>query len=198
MRSRLSAPSIWSIFLLAAFTIWITARAKLLEKSRTENQRALAILNKRAPDFKLPALDGSIVSLSDYEGKKKLVLSFWASWCGPCRLELPALRSFYERAHKPDVDFEFLAISIDDTREAVEATAKAAKLPFPVLLDLRQTAAHAYGVYGIPALFIVDKSGRVAYGVVGFNAGLEFALASQLGIDPKTISPGVADVPAGH
>ena len=155
-------------------------------------------MHKRAPDFSLPALDGRTISLSDYEGKKKLVLSFWASWCGPCRLELPALRSFYERAHKPDTDFEFLAISIDDTREAAEAAVKETGLPFPVLLDLRQKAANAYNVYGIPTLFVIDKSGRVAYGGVGFNAGLEFILAGQLGIDPKTISPGAVNVPGGH
>ncbi|MFZ0595094.1 MAG: TlpA disulfide reductase family protein [Bryobacteraceae bacterium] len=198
MRSQPSARGVAGIVVLAAFTIWITERAKVLEKGPNHNYQALAILHKRAPDFSLPALDGRVISLSDYHGKKKLVLSFWASWCGPCRLELPALRSFYQRAHKSDTDFELLAISIDDTREAAKAAVEETRLPFPVLLDLRQTAANAYSVYGIPTLFIIDKNGRVAYGGVGFDARLEFILASQLGIDPKTISPGAADVRAGH
>jgi peroxiredoxin len=96
------------------------------------------------------------------------------------------------------MDFEFLAISIDDTREAAEAAVKKAKLPFPVLLDLHQQTASAYDVDSIPALFIIDKSGRVVYGGVGFDAGLETILANQLGIDPKTIAPGAGYVRTGH
>jgi peroxiredoxin len=173
---------------LAVFTVWITWRAKQLEKGSSTSDQAIAVLNKQAPDFSLPSSDGRTISARDYRGKK-LVLIFWASWCRPCRLELPLLRSFYDRAHKPEADFEMLAISLDEFRESAEAAAKQAKLPFPVLFDSSQKTAGAYGVHSIPALMIIDKRGQVTHGEFGFNSTTQFSLATQLGIDFNTIGP---------
>ena len=187
--ARPSTIAVVAVVALAIFTVWITWRAKKLETlSRPEN-RPLTLIHKPAPDFTLPALDGRSISLAAYRSQKKVVVSFWASWCGPCRMELPVLKSFYEKAHKAGADFEFLAISVDDDRESAEQAAREMKLPFPVLLDPHEKAAGAYGVYGIPTLFIVDKAGRVSYGNAGFNVGIESALAQQLGVDPKLIFP---------
>ncbi len=189
MRSRPSLPAALAITGLVVFTVWITWRAKKLETGSHGPNQAIAVLYKPAPDFTLPSLDGRTISLRDYRGKK-VVLSFWASWCGPCRLELPALRSFYLRAHKPDSAFEMLTINLDEDRNSAEAAAKKTKLPFPVLLDPSQKIAGAYGVYGIPALMVIDQNGRVVYGGFGFDMSLEFVLAAQLGIDPKTLTKG--------
>ena len=71
-------------------------------------------MNKQAPEFKLMTLTGDQISSSDYRGKKKLVVSFWASWCGPCRMELPELQAFYEKYHAKNDSFEILAISTDE------------------------------------------------------------------------------------
>jgi len=189
MRSRPPLVTVLAIAALAVFTVWITWRAKTLERGAPAgDEAAVALLHKPAPDFSLPALDGHLVSLAAERGKRKVVVSFWASWCGPCRLELPVLRSFYERTHKPESDFEIVAISLDADRDAAERMANELKLPFPVLLDPSQKSARAYGVWGIPMLFIVDKSGRVSYSGTGFNPGFEFLLASQLGIDPKVLA----------
>ncbi len=184
MRSRPSVAAITGIVALVAFTVWITWRAKKLEMSSSGENRALALLNKTAPDFTLPALDGRMISLRDYRGKK-LVVSFWASWCGPCRLEMPVLASFYRRAHKPDANFDMLAISLDEDRDSALVAAHQAKLPFPVLLDASQKTAGAYGVYAIPALMVIDRTGRVTYGGFGFSTATVFVLVNQLGLDPK-------------
>jgi peroxiredoxin len=185
MRSRPSVGATLAISALAAFSVWITWRAKSLEvRSHTTDQPS-ALLNKRAPNFELPGLDGRMVSLAEERGKRKVVVSFWASWCGPCRMELPALRTFYERTHKPDSDFEIVSISLDENRDSADRMAKELKLPFLVLLDPSQKSATAYGVFGIPALFVIDKRGLVTYGGAGFGPSLEYVLATQLGIDPK-------------
>ncbi len=197
MRSRPSLPALLAIAALVVFTIWITWRAKVLESGSQPGGQSFALLRKPAPDFSLPTLDNRTISLADYRGKK-LVVSFWASWCGPCRLEMPVLRSFYERAHKPGAEFDFLAISLDEDRGAAERAANQMKLPFPIVLDPEQKTAGTYGVYGIPTLFVIDKGGRVAYAGAGFNPALEVILAAQLGIDPKTITPEGAHVQPGH
>lgn len=198
MRSRPSVGAVLAISALAVFTVWITWRAKTLERGSPAGDQAVALLHKPAPDFSLPALDGHLVSLAAERGKRKVVVSFWASWCGPCRMELPVLRSFYQRTHKPDADFEIVAISLDTDRDAARRMANELKLPFPVVLDPAQKSAAAYGVWGIPAIFIVDKSGRVTYGGSGFNPGFEFMLAGQLGIDPKFLAEKGPSGNAGH
>src|SRR5262249_14164509 len=142
--------------LLAVFTVFITWRAKKIEIGLTQHDSKSVLEGKAAPTFSLQSLDGRRVSLAEFRGKKKVVISYWASWCGPCRVELPELKRFYEKHHKDDSDFEMLAISIDDSREEAESYAMNAKLPFPVLLDLDKEVSDAYSVQGIPAMFVVD------------------------------------------
>jgi len=97
-------------------------------------------------------------------------------------VELPEMKRFYEKYHKDNSDFEFVAISIDDDRESAEIYAQKAKLPFPVLLDLRHEAADAYSVEAIPATFIVDKDGKVKQTQTGLDETMEIKLAIELGI----------------
>jgi len=174
---------------LAAFTVWISWRAKALELRLFPGTESTALLHKPAPAFTLKALDGSTVSLADFRGKKSVAITFWASWCGPCRVELPALRAFYRTAHKPGSDFEILAISIDDDKSAAEGYATTAKLPFPVLWDDSQKASDLYGVDSIPQLFVVDQNGVVTWSAAGYEPAFEFALANALGI--KNYTPAV-------
>lgn len=198
MRLRPSAPQILAIVLLAAFTIFITWRAKSLETALRERGEQSELVNKPAPTFDLPTLGGQQVALADYHGKKKLVLSFWASWCGPCRMEMPVLRQFYEQQRKNSDRFEILAISIDDERAPAEKFATEMKLPFPVLLDLSNRTAKAYEVDAIPALFVIDENGKVIYGQTGFDAGMEYVLASRLGLTKKPSKGEASDDSSGN
>jgi peroxiredoxin len=143
-------------------------------------------VDKPAPDFSALTLDGRTVSLADFRGQKKVVVTFWASWCGPCRMEMPSLIQFYKRNHSDASDFEILAVSIDEDPKAAANFATAMKLNFPVLLDSSKSVANAYGVEGIPTMFVIDKAGKVIYGHAGFDATMEFRLANELGIKPKS------------
>jgi peroxiredoxin len=193
MGRKPSPPQVLGIAALAVFTLFITWKAKSLEKRLHEASDASSLVNKKAGDFSLQGLDGQTVALADYRGKKKVVVSFWASWCGPCRLELPVLADFYRKYHKDDSNFEILAISIDDDRADAEAYASKAKLPFPVLWDPASKAADAFSVEAIPSLFVIDSNGTIIDGNTGVDAAMEVRLAMRLGIDLKSKRPGATD-----
>jgi len=192
---RLSSTQIILFAALAVFTLYITWRAKSLEKSIANRDEASAFVAKPAPAFSLASLDGRTISLSDYAGKK-VVVSYWASWCGPCKVEMPELRDFYQRYHQTNSDFEILAISIDENRSDAEGYAATEKLPFPVLLDPESKTADAYSVEGIPAMFLIGKDGKVEYAHTGLEEGLQFVLMRRLGISFPGSGP-VADTKSG-
>lgn len=197
MNGKLSPRAVVGISLLAAFTVFITWRAKLVETQIVDLAQIPDLVNKPAPHFSLATLSGSQVSLGDYRGKK-VVVSFWASWCGPCRLEMPELRSFYKRYHGDSADFEFLAISLDGNKADAAKFASDEKLPFPVLLDPESATADAYGVDGIPTLFVVDATGKVVFGQVGYNPALEILLGQELGIKIVPGAQGVSGNDSGR
>ena len=193
MTTRPAALQLLGLAVLLLFTTFITWKAKSLDKRLHEGADASAMVNKKAADFSLQSLDGKTVSLAGYRGNKKVVVSYWASWCGPCRMELPILADFYKKYHKDSSDFEFLAISIDEDRAAAEAYANTAKLPFPVLLDLDSKVANTYSVESIPSLFVVDSSGTIVYGNTGFDQALEAQLALRLGIKWNPMEQGAGN-----
>src|SRR5260370_5120337 len=138
VRPRLSATAILSITVLALCTVLMTWRDSLLETAVQREREQPELVEKPAPDFSALTLDGRTVSLADFRGQKKVVVAFWASWCGPCRLEMPSLVQFYKRNHSDSSDFEILAVSIDEDPKAAADFATAMKLNFPVLVDPRQ------------------------------------------------------------
>lgn len=196
-RRGLSVKAILGIAVLAAFTILITWRAKVLEDILQGESEQPALVNQPAPEFSLATLDGRTVSLKDFRGQKKVVVSFWASWCGPCRLEMPALTDFYKRNHDDSSDFEILAVSIDEDPKAASAFATAQKLNFPVLLDANQKIAEAYQVDGIPTMFIIDKDGRIIHGHIGYDMSMPYWLLRELGIKEKKSAKGATDGDSG-
>jgi peroxiredoxin len=196
-RPKVSAKTFVVIALLAAFTLFITWRARILETILQGESEQPALVNRPAPEFSAVTLDGRTVSLADFRGQKKLVVSFWASWCGPCRLEMPALTKFYKDNHTSSSDFELLAVSIDDDVKDAADFATAQKLIFPVLLDSRKKIADAFEVEGIPTMFIIDKNGKITYGHVGYDMAIEYRLMRELGIEKKTAEGGI-DGRASH
>jgi peroxiredoxin len=177
-----------AIAVLAISTILITWRASILEKSLERESEQPELVDKVAPDFSATTLDGRTVSLADFRGQKRVIVSFWASWCGPCRLEMPELAKFYKDNHDDSSDFEILAVSIDEDPKDASDFVTAQKLAFPVLLDPHQKMANAYEVEGIPTMFVIDKDGKVIYGRAGFEPNMEFQLARELGIKPKKLA----------
>lgn len=118
-----------------------------------------------APDFTLSDLDGNEVSLSDFKGKV-VFLNFWATWCPPCRNEMPSMEALYQKLK--DKDFELLAVSLDrQGSSAVKPFIRDYGLTFPILLDLDGKVARTYRVRGIPSTFVVDKEGLIAERIVG-------------------------------
>jgi len=181
MRSPPPLRLIAGVAALALFNLWITWRAKAIEMGARLQTAPSPLIGKPAPEFAAESLDGKRISLSDYGGKT-LVATFWASWCGPCRLELPALAKLYQQQHKADSLFEILAISIDSARQNAAGAAKTLRLPFPVLLDLDNRISDAYHVEAIPVMFVIDRNGKVVSSHTGFSMTLDFMLAQELGI----------------
>lgn len=119
---------------------------------------------KEAKDFEVYDEEGNIVKLSDYKDKKPVVINIWASWCGPCKAEMPY---FEDAINKYGDKVEFLMINLTDgQRETKEKALKFLKdnnLEMDVLYDLDYSAANAYNIRGIPRTIFIDKGGNIIY-----------------------------------
>ena len=115
-------------------------------------------VGKLAPDFQLPGLDGQMVSLSDFRGKVVL-LNFWATWCGPCRAEMPFLQQVHEE--RSGEGLVILAVNIGESQSEVEEFMESLNLSFLTVLDTSQKVARQYNIRGIPTTFFIDKDGVI-------------------------------------
>lgn len=133
------------------------------------------------PDFTLNSVEGDTVHLSDYLGKDVVVLSFWATWCEPCKSELPHLQEIYAR-HK-DQGLAVLAIAMDDpsTVSQILPFAKRSGFTFPVLVDSETKAAGLYNRQkNAPYTVVIDRSGKIVSEGAGYEPGAEKALEQEL------------------
>ncbi len=123
----------------------------------------------KAPDFTLETMDGRTITLSDYIGKKYVVLNFWATWCGYCVDEFPYFDTIEDEYKSKDV--EFLMINLTEggeTKERAQKFLEENNFEFDnVLLDIKSKAADLYEVTGIPATYFIDKNGDLVYGGSG-------------------------------
>jgi len=124
-----------------------------------------ALKGNSAPDFTLKDLSGKDVKLSSLRGKV-VVLNFWATWCPPCREEIPSMMRLNQAmAGKP---FQMLAVSQDEGgKEAVEAYFQKSGANLPVLLDAGKAVGKRYGLTGVPETFVIDTKGVILEKVVG-------------------------------
>ena len=111
-----------------------------------------------APDFTLPTVDKREISLSDYRGKP-VILNFWATWCGPCRYEVPAFKAFSEKYTADDV--VVIAVNTQDDPDSALGYAKADGLKFVIPVDPRGTVANMYNVRGLPTTFFISETGII-------------------------------------
>lgn len=117
-----------------------------------------------APQFKLPTLDGEQITLSDYRGRI-VVMNMWATWCPPCRAEMPGLNRFYE-AHK-DEGVIVLAVNGQEPESVVRPFIAANNFTFPILLDLDGAVGRQYMARSFPTTFVIDGNGRIRHTQVG-------------------------------
>jgi peroxiredoxin len=117
--------------------------------------------DNRAPDFTLKTLDGKSVTLSDYRGKA-VYINFWASWCPPCKEEMPEIQKFYDK-NKDQIEVVTVAVAYLDQLKDIQDLLAQNKFSFPVVLDesSRNSVTERYGVVGIPASFFIDKDGVI-------------------------------------
>lgn len=126
------------------------------------------------PDFTLTSLDGKNVTLSEFRGKK-VVLNFWATWCPPCKAEMPHMQKYYEQNAKKD-NVEIIAVNLTKAERDVTEDAKidsvmtfkeSFNLTFPILLDQKNSAGLAYQVITIPTTYFIDSNGYIQRAITG-------------------------------
>ncbi|MBI4013910.1 MAG: TlpA family protein disulfide reductase [Candidatus Rokubacteria bacterium] len=137
----------------------------------------------RAPDFVLRDPDGRPVQLSRVLGAKAVLLNFWATWCPPCREEMPTMERAYHDYKARGL--EVVAVSIDAGSEVavaakVKAFMKELKLTFPAVLDPNGEVVHRYRLRGLPMTFLIDRSGEIRSADLGFRDWSDAAARKKL------------------
>jgi len=126
--------------------------------------------NLPAPDFTLEDIDAKKFSLKDYRGKV-IMLNFWATWCPPCRREMPSM----ERLHQKFANKDFVVLAVNQMEDGDQVFTftgdLGVDLTLPILFDKDSSVSHAYGVMGLPTTYVIDKKGNVRFRAIG---GREF------------------------
>jgi len=113
----------------------------------------------RAPEFALTGIDGEVHRLSDYSGRP-LVLNFWATWCPPCRAEMPSMQRAYEQLAPEGIGL--MAINVGEEPEAIARFLSISPVRFPLPMDRDTQVAQGYPLVGLPTTFVIDPDGRLA------------------------------------
>lgn len=139
------------------------------QKVKEETDEEVGIeFGDQAPDFTLQSLEGESVKLSDYRGKQ-IILNFWATWCPPCRAEMPDMQTYYTE-HKEADNFVILAVNLTSTesnRDNIQPFLDELGITFPILLDEESEVSNRYDVVGYPTSYFIDDEGTIQYKVVG-------------------------------
>jgi peroxiredoxin len=157
LKNTLQRRSLMGLVLLAATTASGTAGARVAPQAA-------------APDFTLRQIDGPNLRLGEQRGRVVMV-NFWATWCGPCRQEMPQLDRLYQKYKSSG--FVLLGVNVDDdARKAADVAAKLG-VTFPVLLDTDKAVSRLYDLSTMPSTVIIDRDGKVRYLHRGYLAGYE-------------------------
>jgi thiol-disulfide isomerase/thioredoxin len=130
-----------------------------------------------APSFALPSRSGDTVSLAQLKGKV-VMLNFWASWCGPCRQEMPLLDELYGKYQRAGL--VMLSVNIDENAAPAIEMVQTLRISYPVLFDTRKEVSRAYDVSAMPVTVLVDRAGVVRYVSEGYKPGYEKRYTEKL------------------
>jgi cytochrome c biogenesis protein CcmG/thiol:disulfide interchange protein DsbE len=142
----------------------LPAATDVIAQSNTSGLEVAPVMGALAPDFTLFEVEGEQMSLSDFRGQPVLI-NFWATWCGPCRLEMPAIQERFERYK--DEGFVVLAVDFDETASDVRAYGKGLGLTFSLLLDPGAEVQKLYRNRSYPSSFFVDAEGVIQVQHIG-------------------------------
>ena len=152
------------LFILMAFAV-----GSVLGQTVNEPDKAtLLIKDQTVPSFKFEISKGKVVSFSDYKGKIVLI-NFFATWCGPCRRELPLVQEQIWNKHKDNPKFAMLTFGREHAWEEVLKFGKDLNFSFPLLPDPKRKVFSLFASEGIPRSFLVDESGKIIYLSQGFD-----------------------------
>jgi peroxiredoxin len=130
-----------------------------------------------APDFTLKSNSGENLRLSEYRGEV-VMINFWASWCGPCRQEMPLLDELYSQ-YQP-MGFTVLGVNVEEDSTKARDMLKNLPVNFPVLFDDQSEVSRLYNVVAMPSTVLVDRDGKVRYLHQGYQPGLEETYQQQV------------------
>jgi cytochrome c biogenesis protein CcmG, thiol:disulfide interchange protein DsbE len=119
-----------------------------------------------APDIKLPAANGTLVSLAEFKGKVVLV-DFWASWCSPCRQSFPAINALFDDFH--DRGLQVVAVNVDQERRDADAFLSGRPHTIDVVFDPAGKSAKAFDLQGMPTSYLIGRDGTIRFVHTGFN-----------------------------
>lgn len=134
------------------------------------------------PDVSIKTLDGQTVNIKDYANNGKYtVLSFWATWCSPCKRELDAISEYYEEWQE-DLDMELVAITIDNARNLpkVKPMVETKGWEYTILSDSNEDLKRSLNFQTVPMTFLLNKEGEIVYTHSGYNPGDEFELEDKI------------------
>ena len=138
----------------------------LASQSADSNNHTLTKVagNPVAPNFNLEDQDGKFIQLSDYKGKV-VIVNFWATWCPPCRKEMPSMQRAWEILEKEDI--AMLAINVGEDSDLIFAFTAEYPVEFPLIMDKTSSVVRDWKVRGLPTTYIVNPEGQIVYQAIG-------------------------------
>lgn len=134
-------------------------------------------MNEPAPDFTLKSRSGENLRLEDFRGQV-VMLNFWASWCGPCRQEMPLMDDIYEQYK--DLGFTVLAVNVDENREEAHRFLDKVPVSYPILYDPESQVSEQYDVQAMPTTVMIDRNGNARFLHYGYQPGYEDDYEKQI------------------
>jgi len=164
MLLRFRSASHWLVVFCGAVLVMMTPAIAWSQHDHSTGQSVAPSVGNPAIPFELKSLEGKSVGLNSFRGKP-LVVNFFASWCDPCREEMPLINDLAFKGAKGG--YSVLGIAVEDNRAAVTEYAREFQLLFPIALDLNSTVKRSYRIFGPPATFFIDGQGIIRDVVLG-------------------------------